>query len=160
MCGQNKLLRRRLSFQAPLKGWLFNKKQAWARLIKESWSWNNWSWLSHGHLDESKYSVEIEIISISYLSSTKMSVYFVNFKLGKALLGSRGLIHLCDFMKPGFTCSFSTMLYFVCAGCTQYYFGTTTGSFQTFNFGAATTNLHLANQNQIVCIRSVWELWF
>jgi hypothetical protein len=36
------------------------------------------------------------------------------------------------------------------AGCTQYYYGTTTGLVQSFNFA---NSIQLANQNQAVCIR-------
>ncbi len=35
-------------------------------------------------------------------------------------------------------------------GCLQYYFGTTKGTVESFNFGG---ELHLANQNQNICIR-------
>ena len=35
-------------------------------------------------------------------------------------------------------------------GCTQYYFGSNTGSVKTFNFDG---NQHLANQHQAICIR-------
>ena len=37
-------------------------------------------------------------------------------------------------------------------GCTQYHFGSTTGSIKSFNFDG---NLHLAQQNQNICIRYV-----
>ena len=35
-------------------------------------------------------------------------------------------------------------------GCTQYFFGETTGTVQSYNFEGGT---HLANQNQNMCIR-------
>ena len=35
-------------------------------------------------------------------------------------------------------------------GCTQYFFGDSTGAVQTFNFDGG---LHLANQNQAICVR-------
>jgi len=36
-------------------------------------------------------------------------------------------------------------------GCTEYYWGVTAGKVKSYNFG--TTNTHLANQNQKICIR-------
>jgi len=37
-------------------------------------------------------------------------------------------------------------------GCTQYFYGATTGTIQSYNYGA-TTPYHLANQRQKICIR-------
>ena len=37
-------------------------------------------------------------------------------------------------------------------GCLQYFYGSTTGHVQSFNYEG---NLHLANQNQNICIRYI-----
>lgn len=37
-------------------------------------------------------------------------------------------------------------------GCTQYYYGGTAGSVETYNYNSG-TGLHLANQNQNICVR-------
>ena len=36
------------------------------------------------------------------------------------------------------------------SGCTQYFYGDTSGTVQTYNYDGG---LHLANQNQVQCIR-------
>ena len=35
------------------------------------------------------------------------------------------------------------------SGCTQYFYGSNTGNVQTFNYDSQ----HLANQNQVICVR-------
>ncbi len=45
-----------------------------------------------------------------------------------------------------FACDFNNL---APSGCTQYFYGATTGTVKTFNFGKE----HLANQNQNICVR-------
>ena len=42
------------------------------------------------------------------------------------------------------------------SGCTQYYFGSTTSSVQTYNFAGGQ---HLANQRQKICVRYTKGVW-
>ena len=38
-------------------------------------------------------------------------------------------------------------------GCTQYYFGSDTGTISTYNYNDGRGGYHLANQNQNICFR-------
>lgn len=42
-------------------------------------------------------------------------------------------------------------------GCTQYFYGTTSQSVRTYNYNAG-NGMHLANQNQNICVRSLENL--
>jgi len=74
-----------------------------------------------------------------------------SFNKGKNIKKNNGLIDSSFFKVTQISC-FSPNL--PPAGCTQYFFGKQTGTIQSYNFGG--TNRHLANQDQVICIRKVF----
>ena len=49
-----------------------------------------------------------------------------------------------------YSCTFSNL---APEGCTQYYYGSTTGSVNSFNYQSG-NGAHLANQDQTICVRT------
>eukprot|EP00095_Tigriopus_kingsejongensis_P007394 maker-scaffold112_size353035-snap-gene-1.14 protein:Tk07394 transcript:maker-scaffold112_size353035-snap-gene-1.14-mRNA-1 annotation:"PREDICTED: uncharacterized protein LOC103516194" len=62
-------------------------------------------------------------------------------------LGSSGSNRQWSIKITQFSCSYDNL---APKGCTQYYFGSDTGTVRTFNYGG---EIHLADQRQQICIR-------
>lgn len=68
------------------------------------------------------------------------------FQLGATGIGATVATPSWEIKITQYSCSFNNL---APSGCTQYYFGATTNTVQSFNFNSE----HLANQDQVICVR-------
>jgi len=71
----------------------------------------------------------------------------LTFQLGSTAVGTTLATRAYSIKVTQYACDYSNL---APSGCTQYYFGATTASVQTYNFAGGQ---HLANQRQQICVR-------
>ncbi|XP_059097431.1 uncharacterized protein LOC131891786 [Tigriopus californicus] len=69
------------------------------------------------------------------------------FQLGSSTIDASSVSRGWSIKVTQYACDYNNL---APKGCTQYFFGTTTDTVQTFNFDSG---VHLANQNQNICVR-------
>ena len=101
------------------------------------------------------YDVRLNLLSLVHQSFRNISVYVdastacndLTFLLGETASGTTLATRSWNIRVTQYECNSGLL---APPGCTQYFYGSDTGSVQSYNFAG---DYHLANQRQNICIR-------
>lgn len=87
------------------------------------------------------------VIFLVYVDASRGDCNDLVFQLGGDPVDADAINRRWNIKVTQYSCDFDNL---APSGCDQYFFGSSTGLVQTFNFDGGR---HLADQNQVVCVR-------